>query len=186
MVATFGAGDQRFDFGYAESVSAVDYFVKTYGEPKLWELIRSYSEGLSDDDAFSRATGLDLPGFNAAWMKSIGAGVPADSAPNQARLRLRASRADHGPPGRLPRKVPASAGAFSTGSFVLGLVVIVVVVLVTLRFARRRPPAPAQWPSSTMYGPPPSRPFRRGTGRRFWPAGSAALRSATTRASTDR
>ncbi len=155
MVATFGAGDQRFDYGYAESVSAVDYFVKTYGEPKLWALIRSYSEGLSDDDAFSRATGLDLPGFNAAWMKSIGAGVPAELGPQPGPTAPAGVQSGPRPTGAPASEGPGVAGAFGTGSFVLGLVVIVVVVLVALRFARRRPPAPAQWPSSTMYGPPP-------------------------------
>jgi hypothetical protein len=160
MVATFGAGDQRFDYGYAESVSAVDYFVKTYGEPKLWALIRSYSEGLSDDDAFSRATGLALPGFNAAWMKSIGASVPAEVGPQPGPTSPPAADQSGPPPVRpsAPPSAPAgpgAAGTFSTGSFVLGLVVIVVVVLVALRFARRRSPAPAQWPPSTIYGPPP-------------------------------
>ena len=164
MVATFGAGDQRFDYGYAESVSAVDYFVKTYGEPKLWGLIRSYSEGLSDDDAFSRATGLDLPGFNAAWMKSIGAGVPAELGPQPGPTSPAGVQSGPRPTGAPASEGPGAAGAFGAGSFVLGLVVIVVVVLAALRFARRRPPRRRSGRRRRCTGRRPSRPFRRGTG----------------------
>jgi hypothetical protein len=158
MVATFGAGDQRFDYGYAESVSAVDYFVRTYGEPKLWALIRSYSEGLSDDDAFMRATNLDLAGFNAAWMQSIGASVPPALGPQPGPTAPPAGQG--GPPPVRPSGPPSAgegpgvARVFSTGSIVLAVVIIAVVGLVILRFARRRRP-PATWPPTTAYGPPP-------------------------------
>jgi Peptidase MA superfamily len=81
MAGTFGAGDTRFDLGYSESVSAVDFFVKTYTEPKLWELVRSYAEGVSDDDAFTRATGGDMAAFNKAWMESLGVSVPPELGP---------------------------------------------------------------------------------------------------------
>ncbi|MDP8905400.1 MAG: peptidase MA family metallohydrolase [Chloroflexota bacterium] len=77
----FPAGDFRFLLGYAEGVSAVDYLVRTYGEPTLWQLVRSYAEGLSDDDAFRRATGADLVAFNAAWMASLGVEVPSVHGP---------------------------------------------------------------------------------------------------------
>jgi hypothetical protein len=162
MVATFGAGDERFNLGYAESVSAVDYFVRTYTETKLWGLIRSYSEGLSDDDAFKRATGLDLAGFNAAWMQSIGVVVPQELGPQPGPTAPPAGQGQSGPPPVRPSSPPSSpdgpglAGQFSTGSFVLGLFVIIVVVLVLVRFVRRRnAPPPAMWPPSTAYGPPP-------------------------------
>jgi Peptidase MA superfamily len=157
MVATFGAGGERFDLGYAESVSAVDYFVRTYGEPKLWGLIRSYSEGLSDDDAFKRATGLDLPGFNAAWMQSLGVSVPPELGP-----RPGPTNAPGGGGGPRPSSPPSSgagpgiAGAFGSGLAVLALVVIVVVVVLAVRVARRRtqPSSPASWPPSSDWTPP--------------------------------
>ena len=162
MVATFGAGDARFNLGYAESVSAVDYFVKTYGEPKLWGLIRSYSEGLSDDDAFKRATSLDLAGFNAAWMQSIGVTVPPSLGPQPGPTSPPAGQGQRGPPPVRPSAPPSIpngpgvAGVLSTGSFVLGLIVIIVVVLFAIRFARRRNLSPpATWPPSAAYGPPP-------------------------------
>jgi hypothetical protein len=164
MVATFGAGDARFNLGYAESVSAVDHFVKTYSEPKLWALIRSYSEGLSDDDAFKRATSLDLAGFNAAWMQSIGVAVPPSLGPQPGPTSPPAGQGQSGPPPVRPSAPPRSggegpgvAGIFGSGVSVLALVIIIVAVVGVVRFARRRnPPAPATWPPSSGYGPPPS------------------------------
>jgi hypothetical protein len=71
----------EFLLAYGESVSAVDFFVRTYGEEKLWALVRSYAEGVSDDDAFSAATGADVATFNAAWMGSLGVDVPPPFGP---------------------------------------------------------------------------------------------------------
>ena len=42
----------------------------------LWDLVGSYAEGLSDDDAFIAATGADVAAFNAAWFESLGLNVP--------------------------------------------------------------------------------------------------------------
>lgn len=141
MAGTFGAGDTRFDLGYSESVSAVDFFVKTYTEPKLWELVRSYAEGVSDDDAFTRATGGDLAAFNKAWMESLGVSVPPELGPQ---------------PGPTPTGSPSAPGSSSGDSsslVLLGLLVLVVaailvvVWLVTRRGGRQPPPPPP--------GPPP-------------------------------
>ncbi|MEX2546547.1 MAG: peptidase MA family metallohydrolase [Chloroflexota bacterium] len=74
----------QFFLAYGESVSAVDYFIRTYSEPTLWELVRSYSQGLSDDDAFMAATTGDMAAFNAAWMASLGAEVPVPLGPQPA------------------------------------------------------------------------------------------------------
>jgi hypothetical protein len=133
--------------------------------PSCGSLIRSYSEGLSDDDAFSRATGLDLAGFNAAWMKSIGADVPPELGPQPGATAPAGGQS--GPPPVRPGGPPSSGGAgpgvagqFSTGSIVLAVAVLSVVVLVALRYARRQPPPPAMWPpSGGAYGEPPPAPL---------------------------
>lgn len=80
----------EFRLAYAESVSAVDFFIRTYDEPTLWALVRSYAQGVSDADAFTTATGADLAAFNAAWMESLGLDVPEPLGPRP------------GPPGPLP------------------------------------------------------------------------------------
>ena len=40
----------EFYLAYGEAVAAVDYFIRTYGEQTLWDLVRSYAQGVSDDD----------------------------------------------------------------------------------------------------------------------------------------
>ena len=47
----------RFFLAYAESVSAVDYLIRTHGRDALVQLIRSYAEGRTDDEAFQRCAG---------------------------------------------------------------------------------------------------------------------------------
>ncbi|MDQ3493211.1 MAG: peptidase MA family metallohydrolase [Chloroflexota bacterium] len=87
----------RFNLAYAESVSAVSYFIETYGEDRLVQLIRSYAGGVTDDEAFTVATGADLADFDAAWLASLDAEVPRPFGPRPA------------PPGPLPPDWTAGA-----------------------------------------------------------------------------
>lgn len=87
----------RFNLAYAESVSAVSYFIDTYGEDRLVQLIRSYAGGVTDDEAFTVATGADLAAFDAAWLASLDAQVPPPFGPRPA------------PPGPIPPGWTASA-----------------------------------------------------------------------------
>nr|MBA2276116.1 hypothetical protein [Chloroflexota bacterium] len=80
----------RFNLAYAESVSAVSFFIETYGEERLVSLIRSYGGGVTDDQAFTTATGADLAAFDDSWLSSLGAQVPDPFGPQPA------------PPGPLP------------------------------------------------------------------------------------
>jgi len=74
----------RFALAYAESVSAVEYLVRTRGEEALIGLVRSYREGITDDEAFSRAIGVDVAGFQAAWLAELGAEEPVRYGPQPA------------------------------------------------------------------------------------------------------
>lgn len=106
----------RFNLAYAESVSAVSFFIDEYGEERLVDLIRSYSSGVTDDEAFTTATGADLTAFDEAWLSSLGAQVPEPFGPQPA------------PPGPLPPgwtgagdpvvapTAPSSTGGPSPGS----------------------------------------------------------------------
>jgi Peptidase MA superfamily len=73
-----------FYLSYAEGVSAVAFFIKTYGQPKLVALIRSYAKGVTDDEAFQAATGGDLASFQASWLRYIGAAAPKVYGPRPA------------------------------------------------------------------------------------------------------
>ena len=104
LVGQFPTSFDRFVLAYAESVSAVDYLVRTYGRDELVGLIRSYADGVSDDAAFMAALGVDVEGFQAGWLADLGASAPEAFGPQPA------------PPGPLPpgwevALTPAPSGA---------------------------------------------------------------------------
>ena len=70
-----------FVLAYAESVSAVDYLIRRYGQDALVQLIRSYADGRTDDEAFTAALGVGLVGFSDAWLADLGAVVPTRHGP---------------------------------------------------------------------------------------------------------
>ncbi len=75
-------GRQRL--AYAESISAVAFFVETYGQDRLVQLIRSFGEGTGLDAAFEAATGADFASFDAAWLASLGADQPEPYGPTES------------------------------------------------------------------------------------------------------
>ena len=180
LAGFFPSPEDQFVLAYAESVSAVDYFIKTYGEQTLWDLVRSYAQGQSDDDAFTTATGTDMAAFNAAWMGSLGAEVPQPRGPQPAppgpvpsswSVEAPASAAPASPAATTPmgsprpRPSPTSAGdgtgtgpnrALITGVAVGVVVLIAVVGLVLLieRRPRRVAPPPGLPPGAPPGSPP--------------------------------
>lgn len=83
LTGQFPNGDAFF-LAYSESVSAVDYLIKTYGSDALVKLIRSYADGRTDDEAFKAALGLDMTEFGAAWMADLHAKAPTRFGPQPA------------------------------------------------------------------------------------------------------
>ena len=77
----FPSTDDRFSLGYDESVSAIDYLVRTHGRAALVQLIQSYADGVADDEAFQSALGVDVAGFEAGWLADLGADEPAPYGP---------------------------------------------------------------------------------------------------------
>lgn len=90
LVARFPTTAQRFSLAYDESVSAIDYLIRTHGQEALVSLIRSYADGVSDDAAFRAALGVDVAGFEAGWLADLGIDEPPAYGPLPA------------PPGPLP------------------------------------------------------------------------------------
>ena len=78
------AREELFYLGYAEGASAIDFFVRTYGQEKLVQLIRSYAAGVTDDEAFEAATGEGFAAFEAAWLADLGASAPTAHGPQEA------------------------------------------------------------------------------------------------------
>ena len=84
LTGEFPTNGDQFALAYAESVSAIDFFVRTYGQPALVTLIKSYARGVTDDEAMVAATGHSLAAFNTAWLADIGAATPTQYGPKPA------------------------------------------------------------------------------------------------------
>lgn len=82
--AQFPTTQERFYLAYSESVASVSFLVDRYGPDAMVELVRSYADGVSDDEAFTAALGLDVAGFEAAWLDSIDAPTPSPFGPKPA------------------------------------------------------------------------------------------------------
>jgi hypothetical protein len=80
----FPTSAQQFFLAYAESVSAVDFFIRTHDQDALVELISSYADGRTDDEAFEAAIGMDAAAFDAAWLADLGADTPVRHGPQPA------------------------------------------------------------------------------------------------------
>jgi hypothetical protein len=74
----------RQSLAYAESISAVDFFVVAHGQDRLLQLITSFGEGTGLDGAFVAATGADFAAFDAAWLASLGADQPEPYGPTDS------------------------------------------------------------------------------------------------------
>lgn len=99
LTGRFPTSAERVFLAYAESVSAVEYLVRTYGTDALVALIRSYAKGRTDDEAFSAALGVDMSAFGAAWLEDLGAAAPTRYGPQSA------------PPGPIPSAWLVESGA---------------------------------------------------------------------------
>jgi hypothetical protein len=84
LTGQFPTQSSRFYLAYAESVSAVDYLVRTYGDDALVALIRSYADGRTDDEAFSAALGVDVAAFGTAWLADVKGTAPERLGPQPA------------------------------------------------------------------------------------------------------
>jgi hypothetical protein len=139
LAGRFPTTQDRFSLAYDESVSAIDFLIRTYGQDALVALIRSYADGVSDDLAFEDALGVNVAGFEAAWLADLGIEEPPAYGPRPA------------PPGPLPpgwtaavqptprpgSSAPPLASPRPSGSsddlaepIVIGAIVVIAVVLV--------------------------------------------------------
>jgi hypothetical protein len=70
----FGAHDtNRVYLAYAESLSAVNYLVETYGTEGLLALLTGYRDGNRTDEAFEQALGISSSQFELDWAASLDA-----------------------------------------------------------------------------------------------------------------
>ena len=147
LVGEFPTTADKFRQAYGESVSAVDFMIRRYGKPALVKLIRSYATGLSDDEAFKAALGVDTTGFDGAWLKDLGSGTPQAYGPQPAPAGplppgwsdAPAAPATSGTPLINPvAPTPADIGSDGSGAIAAGLLVLIVAVGGGLLFMRSR------------------------------------------------
>ena len=156
LAGAFPTSRDRFFLAYAESVSAVDRIVRAYGKDALVKLIRSYHDGVSDDEAFQAALGVDVAGFQRDWLAELarqrtrpvrsaaGAGRAAPVGLDRAaaepvvrRRRVGAAAAAGAPrPGSLDDDPLARVLVPMTG--VIGLVLVLVIASLGARRAASR------------------------------------------------
>jgi hypothetical protein len=161
LVGAFPTSRERFFLGYGESVSAVDFVVRTYGRDALVGLIRSYAKGVSDDEAFKTAFGVDTAAFEAAWLADLGATAPVRLGPVAAPIGPLPSGwagplvipsvvpavggGSSGGPGNPASPGAATGEGSSTGIIVVALIAIAVLGGTLLIARRRRAARRAPW-----------------------------------------
>ena len=147
LAAQFPTTQDRFFLAYSESVSAVSFLVDTYGRDAMVQLVRSYAGGVSDDEAFTAALGVDVAGFEAAWLASIGSPAPSPYGPQPAPAGP--VPVDWG--GSAPTPGPIDAGStpppgstdgagsgLSAGSLAVSIIGALAIVALVAVWARRR------------------------------------------------
>jgi hypothetical protein len=152
----FPTDPDKTSLAYAEAVSAIDYLVSAHGRDAMISLVLGYKDGLTDDEAFTRAIDQDLATFEAGWLEGLGAAVPEQFGPQPAPAGplpsgwsgpLPPSGSDPGAATARPQATvapgdaPARAATADAGTLPLvfgGLVLVIGVVVIGLVVARRR------------------------------------------------
>jgi hypothetical protein len=84
LAGYFALDQARIYLSYAEAVSAVDYMVRTYGQPAIQKLLKAYAGASTDDEAFQTAFGVTVDQFDKAWMADNGVSAPTQYGPQPA------------------------------------------------------------------------------------------------------
>ncbi|OGO24570.1 MAG: hypothetical protein A2Z28_07145 [Chloroflexi bacterium RBG_16_51_9] len=67
LSSPFSANTNEALLSYAESYSLVEFLVKTYGQSKMLELLTTFSQGSTYNNALGKAYGFDVDGLNTLW-----------------------------------------------------------------------------------------------------------------------
>ncbi len=75
----FAEDSGRASLSYAEAHSLVSFLLKSYGQPKMLDLLRLLQAGYRYDHALQQVYGFDSDGLEAAWRAALGAPPPAQT-----------------------------------------------------------------------------------------------------------
>lgn len=67
LSSPFSAYAEESLLAYAESHSLVAYLIDNYGQAKMFELLSTFRQGSSYDEALARVYGFDMDGLDALW-----------------------------------------------------------------------------------------------------------------------
>jgi Peptidase MA superfamily len=149
LAGQFPTTSDQFFLAYGESVSAVDFLVRKHGTDALVKLVRSYSDGVTDDEAFQKGIGQDVAGFQASWLADLGTKAPTAVGPQAAPAGPLPEGWSGQPGAPVASAVPATAqpaspggssggGSDDTVALIVVVVAAVVVVVILAAWARRR------------------------------------------------
>jgi hypothetical protein len=113
LSGSFPTDSTRTHLAYAEVASAVDYMVRTYGPKALVALATAYKDGPTDDEAFTKAFGVDLGTFQAGWLADLGATAPSAYGPQPNPTGPVPPGWGVTPPSPAPGATPAAGGGAS-------------------------------------------------------------------------
>ena len=68
LASPFSAYADESLLAYAESYKLVEYLIDNYGRDKMLELLNTFKEGSSYDDALVKVYGFDMDGLNDLWL----------------------------------------------------------------------------------------------------------------------
>ncbi len=77
LTGSFPAASSGAILAYAESNSLLLYVIDTYGPDSIGRLLRSYRQGVTDDEAVNIAIGIDLTQLERDWLASLRGEEPA-------------------------------------------------------------------------------------------------------------
>jgi len=121
LSANFSKDPSRIYLAYAESVSAIDFMVRKYGPPAVVKVLKQYTSGSTDDEAFSAGLGVDVAAFNSAWLADNGVTSSQTFGPQTAPAGpvppgWTTSGGSQVGPGATPPTAGSSAGTSGQGS----------------------------------------------------------------------
>jgi hypothetical protein len=79
LSSPFSAKANESILSYAESFSAVDFLVETYGGESMLELLDAFREGNSYDGALRKVYGFNTEGLDSLWRRSLLSPVQASA-----------------------------------------------------------------------------------------------------------
>ena len=80
LASPFSAFGGQASLSYAQSYSLVEFLINRYGQPRMLELLKVFSQGSDYDAALERVYGFDMDGLDERWREYVGERYPSPAA----------------------------------------------------------------------------------------------------------